>query len=401
MHHIKSSRPIRVAVVIPKYGLVGGAEEFAAELTERLARNPRYDIHVFANRWQETSSQIKFHKVSILSFPKFLSTPSFARFAAKWIAAEKIDLVHSHERIFHADLVTLHGVPHRFWVREIRKKRPNLYDTATIWVEQKMMADQACHWYLPVSSLTQSIFEQEYTIDSKRIRVIHPGVDTSIFEAKNRSNCRTEVRRMFGIGDDQPVMLFVSMNFEIKGLDELLRGMAALQDRGVDGAWKLLVVGKGDETKYRAIARKLGLEDMVLFAGVVPKERLVSIYYACDAFAMLSRFDTFGMVVLEAMAAGLPVLISANVGAKDLIEQGTNGFIIENPSVSNAVASYLNQLLNSDLRAQMEQSVLETARNNSWKAAVKQVEELYEDVIRSKKCDTKTSFHPCDVHKSL
>ena len=378
---ITPSRPARVAVVIPKYGLVGGAEGFAAELTECLTRNPRYDIHVFANRWQKSSGRITFHKVPILFFPKFLTTPSFACFAAKKIAASQINLIHSHERIYHADIATLHGIPHRYWVREIRKKMPNLYDWTTIHIEQKLMADAGCRWFLPVSTLTKRILEREYAVDPRKIRVIHPGVDMLPFKNKNRNDCRKKVRDMFAIGNEKPLILFVSMNFEIKGLDDLLRGMAVLHAQGTAKAWTLLVVGKGDEIKYRAMARELGIENSVFFSGVVRKEQLIPIYYACDAFAMLSRFDTFGMVVLEAMAAGLPVLVSANVGAKDLIEQGTNGFIIENPSDANAVAGYLDRLLNSDLRAQMNLSAIETAENNSWETTARHVEALYEDVL--------------------
>ena len=66
----------KIAVIIPKYGLVGGAERFVQELTERIARNPRYDIHVFANRWRVNSERVTFHKVPLITFPRFLTTIS-------------------------------------------------------------------------------------------------------------------------------------------------------------------------------------------------------------------------------------------------------------------------------------------------------------------------------------
>ena len=68
----------RIAVVIPKYGLTGGAEGFTAELTERIAGDPRYEVHVFANRWEKHSHRITFHQVPVITFPKFLTTISFA-----------------------------------------------------------------------------------------------------------------------------------------------------------------------------------------------------------------------------------------------------------------------------------------------------------------------------------
>ncbi len=96
----------KIAVVIPKYGLVGGAESFAAELTERIALNTRYNLHVFANRWTTHSERITFHKVPIFSFPKFLTTISFAYFAGLNISKMNFDLIHTHDRIFDADILS-------------------------------------------------------------------------------------------------------------------------------------------------------------------------------------------------------------------------------------------------------------------------------------------------------
>ena len=138
-----AERVHRIAVVIPKYGLVGGAEGFAAELTERLARDPRFEFHVFANRWVPGSDRVTFHRVPIISFPKFLTTPSFAFFADRRIREAGIDLIHAHDRIFRADLFTMHGVPHRYWVREVRRKGMSLYDRATARVEGRLIADPA------------------------------------------------------------------------------------------------------------------------------------------------------------------------------------------------------------------------------------------------------------------
>ena len=75
----------KVAVVIPKYGLVGGGEKYAFEVTERIAATDRYKIHVFANKWRTQSDRLTFHKVPIITFPKFLTTVSFAWFANREI----------------------------------------------------------------------------------------------------------------------------------------------------------------------------------------------------------------------------------------------------------------------------------------------------------------------------
>jgi UDP-glucose:(heptosyl)LPS alpha-1,3-glucosyltransferase len=156
-------RKKKIAVVIPKYGLVGGAEGFAAELTERLARDDRYEIHVFANAWQALSDRVLFHRVPMVRFPRFLITPSFAYFANRAVEQGSFDLIHAHDRLFAADLYTLHGVPHRFWAREVRRKRwLSLFDRTTIAVERRLIRGGRCRRFLAVSTLAREVFLQEY-----------------------------------------------------------------------------------------------------------------------------------------------------------------------------------------------------------------------------------------------
>src|SRR4030043_1367967 len=99
-----------LAVIIPKSGWVGGAEQFASELTEKLSGQTGYNYHVFANRWQTSAASIIFHKVPIVSFPKFLTTISFAYFVRRKLAAGNFTLVHSHEGTHPPILTTCQGV---------------------------------------------------------------------------------------------------------------------------------------------------------------------------------------------------------------------------------------------------------------------------------------------------
>ncbi|MCX7635790.1 MAG: glycosyltransferase family 4 protein, partial [Syntrophales bacterium] len=299
----------RIAVVIPKYGLVGGAEGFVSALTERVAAvAPAYEFHVFANRWHVLSDRVTFHKVPILIFPKFLTTVSFAHFAARRMAATGVDLVHTHERIFSADIFTMHGIPHSTWIAEVRRKRPSLYDRATMKVERHLVEHPRCRLFLPVSQLAAEQFRRVYThIGDDRIEIMHPGVDTTLYKPIADRRAREDLRRSYGIGVNETLFLFVSMNFEVKGLDRIMTALSHLRTgTGVQG-WRLLVVGRGNVRKYRRRAEELGIKERVIFTGAVNREALIPLYKAADGYCMLSAFDTFGLVVLEAMAAALPV----------------------------------------------------------------------------------------------
>jgi len=377
-----SSDVYKIAVVIPKYGLVGGAEGFAAELTERIAANDRYEIHVFANKWLNESPRITFHRIPIISFPKFLTPVSFAYFAGLRISRMNFDLIHTHERIFTADLFTMHGIPHRVWVTEVRNKSMSLFDVATRWVEKCLVRNQRCKRFLTVSRLAQDKFLQEYNnVDNNRVQVIHPGVDVQRFRKLKREFCREEVRKNLGIDSKELIILFVSMNFEIKGLAELMAGLAKFKSKCFAKTFRLLIIGKGNVKRFGRLAQQLGIKEHVLFLGVVPKETLDRIYLAGDIFSLLSRFDTFGMVVLEAMAASLPVIISGNVGAKDLVSRGINGFVLDQAFNPDEIADKIGLLAKEEPRPRIAEAAFKTASMYTWEYAARKMENIYEELL--------------------
>src|SRR4030043_1569609 len=368
-----------IAVVIPKYGLVGGAEQFASELTEKLSGQTGYNYHVFANRWQTSAASIIFHKVPIVSFPKFLTTISFAYFVRRKLAAGNFTLVHSHERIYAADIFTLHGIPHRYWVHNVRRKKMSLYDLATAWVEKKLVEEGNCKKFIAVSNLTKDIFLQEYRINPDKVAVINPGVDLNDYTQQNKDSVRNSIRRELGINIADPVIIFASMNFEIKGLDDVLFSLAKLKAQ--NRKFKFIVAGKGNIKKYTKMAKEAQIGPDVIFTGPVNKEKLIRMYLASDLYIMLSKFDTFGMVVLEAMAAGLPVIISSNVGAKDVVQEGKNGFIINDTSDADYIATKIALLLDENIRRPLAEVAYQTAAQNTWDDVTKKYAAIYENIL--------------------
>ena len=367
---------IKVAVVIPKYGLVGGAEGFVYALTERLAMRNEFEIHVFANRYRRGNAPILFHRVPIVVFPRFLKQISFAWLANHEIQKTSYDLVHSHDRIFRMDLFTMHGIPHETWVRHMRNKRLSLFDRGMIWVEKKGLTGSPVPTVLPVSTLVRDELQKTYPVLGKQIQVIHPGVSLKRFSKMDSPGSRQEIRKRHGIHRKDLVILFVGMNFEIKRLGLLIEAISRVsQGDGHRVEVKLLVVGKGKETAYAAMAREYGVADRVIFAGVT---REVEKYYAAsDIFAMPSVYDTFGMAVLEAMAAGLPVIISQTVGAKDLVNDGVEGFVLGDPPNAVELSRRIDFLSNAKNRLKMGECAREQALKHSWDRVADRMATLY------------------------
>jgi len=376
---LHSNDSIRVAVVIPKYGLVGGAESFVYNLTEGLARRDGFEMHVLANQWRRGKAPITFHKIPIIPFPRWIQPVSFAFFAQKTIQENIYDVVHSHDRIFEMDLFTFHGVPHKTWIKKTKRQRLSFFDKAMVWVEKKAFSNPKKTVILPVSNLVKEELLKHYDIPESRISVIHPGVSMDRFSTLNRGACRQEIRELYGLSSNDVVVLFVSMNFELKRLDLVMKGIAHVVEKGDRNlSLKLLIVGKGDSKQFLALARDLGISERVFFAGVT--DEVEKYYLASDIFAMPSKFDTFGLAVLEAMAAGLPVIISGRTGARDVVEAGANGFVLSDNPSSMDVAEALSLLMVREKRIEMGEKGRQIAFKYDWEKIASKVAEIYRKI---------------------
>lgn len=374
----------KIAVIIPNYGLVGGSEHFVREITERLACSGSFEFHVFANRWQtRKDARITFHKVPTIYFPRFLRAFVFPLFAQFLVSKGNFDLIHSHEKVFRADIISLHGAPHKEWVRRIRHKLPSLFDLCAMSVERQMIGRGADCCFLPVSSITMDAFSRTYQSLPGKWQVMHPGVDIARFSMPDRDVCRKEIRGRFGIGVSDILLLFIGMNFETKGLDTTIAALAKARAARPESNIRLLVVGRGDEKKYAKISRSLEISESVLFAGT-QAAGIERFYRAADAFIMPSAFDTFGMVVLEAMAAGLPVIVSASVGAKDLIAEGENGFVVTDPRDAITLADRIARLLDTKQREAMGEAAARCAAEHTWDKLVLAINGIYLQKLQSK-----------------
>ena len=131
------------------------------------------------------------------------------------------------------------------------------------------------------------------------------------------------------------------------------------------------------------MAKDLGISDRIIFAGVT--DEVEAYYLASDLFVMPSRMDTFGLVVLEAMAAGLPVVISANVGASDLVTHGSSGFILPQTPTAQDMTAFLIRLMNPELRRSMGKAARQIAENHDWDKVAGKMAGIYRTLIAGRK----------------
>jgi len=207
---------------------------------------------------------------------------------------------------------------------------------------------------------------RDYAAHASRIATIPCGVDTDLFTPGDRA----EARRRLGL-DDRPVLLWVGRIAPIKGLDTLLDTVARLREGGQD--MRLLVVGgdadeptSGHETSLRQRIARLGLVDSVRFVGPQPQSVLPLYYAAAELTVLPSYYESFGMVALEAMACGSPVIASRVGGLVTTVRDGVTGFLVPDGDVG-ALAERIETLVTDpELRWRLGREGVRWAAQHRW-----------------------------------
>ena len=218
--------------------------------------------------------------------------------------------------------------------------------------------------------------------DPARIAVIPCGVDVELFHPRPAAPARARL----GL-DAERVLLFVGRLTPIKGLETLLRALAVLRSDGLATTrLKLLVVGgtkgdPGDSAHLRRLAEDLGVAPWVDFRGPQPQDALPDYYAAADLCLMPSRYESFGMVALEAMACGVPVIASRAGGLTVTVQDGGTGRLVAEGDVA-ALAQAVKGLLADDAgRRALGVRAQEWARRFAWPVVGRSVAELYAELL--------------------
>jgi UDP-glucose:(heptosyl)LPS alpha-1,3-glucosyltransferase len=166
--------------------------------------------------------------------------------------------------------------------------------------------------------------QRHFGTPKEKLHVVYSGVDLDAFVPELRLEHRARLRAELGIPDDAMVYLHVGSGFARKGVATLLAALARLEDRNA----RLLVVGKDRaEPALRAAAAEPGIGNRVHFAGGQADVR--PFYGAADCFVLATLYDPFPNAALEALASGLPIVVSRQSGAAELVREGVNGHVVD------------------------------------------------------------------------
>ena len=219
-----------------------------------------------------------------------------------------------------------------------------------------------------------------YGVSPRSVRIIPAGVDLDLFKPVDRE----DARRSLGIQESN-VLLSVGRIEPLKGLEILVRAMALLSD--LEDSRLVIVGGKPQEDdelkRLKSIAAELGVETRTTFTGTVQQTELPAYYSAADVFVLPSYYESFGLVALEAMACGTPVIASRVGGPGSFITSGETGYLVPWPC-PEPYAQRLDVLLaNPALAAAMGKAARAKALTMGWDMAARRIANLYTTLMRS------------------
>ncbi|PJI94110.1 UDP-glucose:(heptosyl)LPS alpha-1,3-glucosyltransferase [Luteimicrobium subarcticum] len=361
----------------------GGIERVSYELASRLAE--RLDLTLVATAVDpEPEPPLTWLRVPARTRPSFMVPLTYSAAATRSVTTRAFDIVHNQGGCAarSQDVITAHSCHRAWWDMklhhgEVVRALANPFHHAVLHVERSNYRPSRFRRVIAVSQSVGRELTHFYDVDPDRITVIPNAVDTARFQPPDAAARRAEVRARHQFSDDDVVLLFVGKEFRRKGLAPVIDALPHLPPNA-----RLLVVGGDDPAPFRARAARLGVASRVVFAGHTSS--VESAFQAGDVFVFPTTYEAFGLVVLEAAAAGLPVVATPLGVSEDLVVDGRNGAIVDHDPVS-IVRALAPIVADRDMRRRLgEQARRDAARQASWSQVADRTYDVYQRVHEEK-----------------
>ncbi len=330
---------MHLGIVRLKYTPFGGAERIIQRLVSSLSADSGVrKITIFSSDWQDNQVSkesrgvdVDVVKIESSGIGRFWRQTQFLKNTRKAILQRPtINILQSHERFIGSDIFRTGDGVHAAWLDRLALKRNWLSAKLIssdpfhrlICANEKRLATDPKTIFVANSPLSKREVQSYLRVPGSRIRLIPNGIDVSHWRSVPRDeNSKIVARHRFGLNPERPCVIFVGSGFERKGLRELIKAVVLLKDI------QLLVVGRDRDTKqYQEMASRLA-PGRIKFAGGI--NNVETALAPADIFCLPSLYDSFSNASLEALAVGLPVVVTEDTGITDYIKTSGGGLICD------------------------------------------------------------------------
>jgi glycosyltransferase involved in cell wall biosynthesis len=391
------ARKARLAIVSPFIDKRHGTERRVAEWIEQLSST--YEIHIYSQDVRDVDlTRVSWHRIPkfpgphLLNFLWWFAANRALRIWHGRIRGLRHDLVFSPGiNCFDADAISVHIVfaeyvssardsfslahnPVRSWPRLLHRK---LYYWLAIALERHVYGRREISLIL-IAQRTAKALERFYG-QPDSLPVIYGGLDHEVFNPERRALLRENARRELALTPERFALVIVSNDGRNKGLPVIFQALAVLRDLPID----LLVITREESVPYLTQVHDAGLDGRIHF--LPPRNDIEFYYAAADAYVGPSLEDTFAQPPAEAMACGMPVIVSANNGTCEIITDGKDGLILADPVDAASLAAMIRRLFEDrEFSARLGRNANETARQYTWERNGRELSAIFEQLLGRK-----------------
>jgi UDP-glucose:(heptosyl)LPS alpha-1,3-glucosyltransferase len=372
-------RVMKIALSFPGFHRRGGAERVALETARYLAQRG-HEVHVFCSELEVAPSLgIIHHAVPTVTRPWFLTAPTFHRRCSQMLDVGQFDAVGAFGAPSPIGGVYWAQSVHPAWLHHARtfrrplslsrwKQRLNPVHPITLRLEGRHFAPGAHQRIIALTEAVKLDLANHYHVPASLVDVLPVGYDPAEFNVARATHRRAATRKSLGFTDADRVVLFAANELERKGLGPLIGAIAALAEPAV----QLLVVGKAAPSEYSRRIADLGLADSVTYAGT--STDMAAYYGAADLLALPTQYEAWGLVVIEALACGIPVLTTARAGAAVAVDNGRTGVLIKQPDDVEEICAGLTTLFRGPIASAAEFTA--SAARFTWPTILSRYEQI-------------------------
>jgi UDP-glucose:(heptosyl)LPS alpha-1,3-glucosyltransferase len=374
----------------------GGAETYVVDLCRSLIR-AGHQVDLYAESWKEGSlpPEVRAVRVPAPGRTRVQRIWAFARNSAAALQQADYDCTVGFINTYEHDVIIPQGGVHegslqanarRFASPLVRRlyllgKRLNPKNAVFRMIEARQYDPRLQTRVVAVSHMVRRHLQQFHHVPRERIAVVPNAIDQQRVRLSHPGATRCAFRNRLGIEPGELVGLFVGHNFALKGLSPLMRALGERARRS-GRTIHLLVCGGGQVTRFRRHARELGLGETIHFQGFHPDIR--ECYAASDFFVFPTYYDPCSLVVLEALAAGLPVITTMQNGAGELLTDGKDGFVISSPNAQGELIAALDQMANDLRRTAMAAAAAALGREQTFDRHVAALVRVFQEAAAAR-----------------
>lgn len=318
---------MKIAFCLLNYFPYGGLQRDFMRIAKECVRRG-HEVHVFTAHWEgEDEADFHIHVLPVCGHTNHTRARSFSEQVGLATAGGDFALVVGFNKMPHLDLYYAADVCYEARIKSSRGRLYRWLPRYRAWraLEEAVFASGGKTGILLLSPLQQTEYSACYGTEAGRFQLLPPGISRDRLAPANAAEIRAAKRQELGLVDHDRMLLMIGSGYQTKGVDRAITGLAALPE-SVQSRSHLYVVGKGDATPYQHQATKLGIEERVHIIG--PSDDVPALLLAADLLLQPSYHENTGTVILEALAAGLPVLTTHACGYAHYVVEARAGLVL-------------------------------------------------------------------------